>query len=614
MDTVAIILLCLAVTIVVVGLIFLTYKNKQIEGKEQEWKKAHQEEIGEREQRIRNLNEKYEALLACAEEQEKNLQTCLDGNVDEVVREKLASIDKLKKEIKMLKDEIEENEEELDDYKKRLKKKDNEKEELQEQLHKETKEHKQTQEILQNAEMELKDKVDELELKKESISFVQEVISAPPVSEANIKELYRNVDKVCEFVSGELKDVVKGLLQEEREDVFDTGVKKWAAATKKEWINGKTAIAFVGEFSAGKTSIVNRILSQDNPDVPKLPVSTKATTAIATYISGGPSTLYNFITPNNIRKNISEDTFKRVSKEVLDQVNGVSSLIQYFVMTYKNANLDNLSILDTPGFSSNDKEDAQRTINVINECDALFWVFDVNAGTVNKSSIKLIKENLKKPLYVIINKVDTKAKSEVDKVQQLIEKTLMENGVKVERFIRFSAKAPLKDIMEPIRSVIPDKAQDSYIEELSDFVNKLTKQLDNEVKKLKKEHNRLEKEGEELINSYGKSIDLLKEACDDAAGIPQLEKYLLRKDRYEMSKEEYKELCELLSTICDDRVSELKKLYSDQMETQRKAQKAYSAYMDERSKWQKMDDCKKQLNKSLEPFRTYLKNDTTKLI
>ena len=60
---------------------------------------------------------------------------------------------------------------------------------------------------------------------------------------------------------------------------------QWTATKRKSWLDGKRTIAFVGEFSAGKTSIVNRILTQDNPDIPKLPVSTKATTAIPTYIA-----------------------------------------------------------------------------------------------------------------------------------------------------------------------------------------------------------------------------------------------------------------------------------------------------------------------------------------
>lgn len=51
---------------------------------------------------------------------------------------------------------------------------------------------------------------------------------------------------------------------------------------------------------------------------------------------------------------------------------------------------------------------------------------------MNRSSISLIKEKLNKPLYVVINKVDTKPKSEVDKVEALISKTLKDAGLKVE--------------------------------------------------------------------------------------------------------------------------------------------------------------------------------------
>ena len=135
-------------------------------------------------------------------------------------------------------------------------------------------------------------------------------------------------------------------------------------------------------------------------------------------------------------------------------------------MTYQNANLNGLSILDTPGFNSSDAEDANRTIEVINECDALFWVFDVNAGTINKTSINLIKNKLEKPLFVIINKVDTKSKSDVDKVEQLIRNTLQREGIDVKAYIRFSKSAPLADIMTPIKSVTRDDSRDSFVQVL----------------------------------------------------------------------------------------------------------------------------------------------------
>ena len=88
------------------------------------------------------------------------------------------------------------------------------------------------------------------------------------------------------------------------------GAYNWEAISRKKWLANKTAIAFVGEFSAGKTSIVNRILSVN------LPVSTKATTAIPTYISGGSIEKFQFVSPDNVVKNMPKKTFEKINKEV----------------------------------------------------------------------------------------------------------------------------------------------------------------------------------------------------------------------------------------------------------------------------------------------------------
>mgnify|MGYP000825929667 FL=1 len=381
-------------------------------------------------------------------------------------------------------------------------------------------------------------------------------------------------------------------------------MQRWAIAAKKTWIQGKTTIAFVGEFSAGKTSIVNRILSQDTPNIPLLPVSAKATTAIPTYISGGPSTLYQFVSPDNLQKVISEETFKKISKEVLDQVKGVSSLIQYFVMKYKNPNLERISILDTPGFNSNDKEDAERTIGVINECDALFWVFDVNAGTVNRSSISLIKENLKKPLYVIINKVDTKAETEINSVEQQIRKTLRDEGVTVQKFIRFSAKAPLDDIMQPILSVTHSTEQESYIVGFREMLNGFVEELSKNVQKLNQKQLALHKQGDKLVDKYNDAIRRLGNNCEEVANIPQWTEHIFSKDRYEMNASQGNRLMNLLNTICNDRADELCNLYNEQMENQRNAQQAYSDYIDEKVKWQNLNSCAEQFEKLVKTLQT----------
>jgi len=558
------------------------------------------------------LKEKYEHLLAEANDKiaklDEQLSETVNGNLDEAVKKRLAELDKLKKEIKNLEDDIEEYEDDIKDLKMKLKNKESENLELQDNLSKEQRACKQLNQDLQIVKEKLDEKNKDWELKKESLDFIQEILSAEQISDTSTKELHGKVDQVVNYISGELKDCIKASYKLENEDaIFGSGLQRWAIAAKKTWIQGKTTIAFVGEFSAGKTSIVNRILSQDDPSVPLLPVSAKATTAIPTYISGGPSTLYQFVSPDNLQKVISEETFKKISKEVLDQIKGVSSLIQYFVMKYKNPNLEKISILDTPGFNSNDKEDAERTIGVINECDALFWVFDVNAGTVNRSSISLIKENLKKPLYVIINKVDTKAETEVNLVEQLIRKTLRDEGVAVQKFIRFSAKAPLDNIMQPILSVTHSAEQESYIDDISLMLKEFEKEMSKDVQELNKKQLALFEKGEQLVHEYNIAINRLGNNCEEADSIPQWKdgvKFLGigTDDRFVMTPSEGNRLKNLLHMICNDGADELCNLYNVQMETQREAQQAYSDFFDEREKWNKFKNCKEQFERIVKPF------------
>lgn len=591
------------------------FLKKKVEEKEVSASSSEDQEIVQKyEQQLQEsfakgdeLKEKYEHLLAEANDKiaklDEQLSETVNGNLDEAVKKRLAELDKLKKEIKNLEDDIEEYEDDIKDLKMKLKNKESENLELQDNLSKKQRACKQLNQDLQIVKEKLDEKTKDWELKKESLDFIQEILSAEQISDTSTKELHGKVDQVVNYISGELKDCIKASYKLENEDaIFGSGLQRWAIAAKKTWIQGKTTIAFVGEFSAGKTSIVNRILSQDDPSVPLLPVSAKATTAIPTYISGGPSTLYQFVSPDNLQKVISEETFKKISKEVLEQIKGVSSLIQYFVMKYKNPNLEKISILDTPGFNSNDKEDAERTIGVINECDALFWVFDVNAGTVNRSSISLIKENLKKPLYVVINKVDTKAETEVNLVEQLIRKTLRDEGVAVQQFIRFSAKTPLNNIMQPILSVTHSTEQESYINDFRDKLHGLVDELSVDVQKLNKKQLALFAQGNKLVDRYNDAIRRLGNNCEEAAGIPQWTEHWLSKDRYEMNESQGNRLINLLNMICNDRADELCDLYNEQMETQRNAQQAYSDYIDEKVKWQEFNDCKEQFDRLVKPF------------
>ena len=593
----------------------LSVENERLKTKLAETEKKLTNSV-DLENELDKIESKYKALLKEANEQcaqlDEQLKNAIDGKIDNSFKEQLAQTEKLKKKIEDLEEEIEENEDDISDLKKKLHLKDEDIAELQDNLKTEQKNTNSLKEELSSLSQTLDDKLEELKIKMGSLDFIQEILSAKEISTEDTQKLYKRINAFESFVKGSYLDlnsylynsddipwkefIGKQAIVPKKQYVIDH-CDQWTATKRKSWLDGKRTIAFVGEFSAGKTSIVNRILTQDNPDIPKLPVSTKATTAIPTYIAGGSVVSYSFISGDGRRKEILEDTFKKVSKEVLDQIKGVSSLIKYFVMTYKNPNLNGLSILDTPGFNSNDSEDRDRTIDVINECDALFWVFDVNAGTVNRSSISIIKEKLNKPLYIVINKVDTKSESEIQKVEELIQKTLKEEGLKVEQFIRFSSKASIEDIMTPIHSVKKIESRENFISEIKEDLEHLLKERKEKVDEQYKSYTEECQNGENIIDDLNENFNLLYKDCEAASQIPRWETHIFSSDRYEMSEEEYDQLIQVLSTIAEERPKIIADKINNLIENAQKAQETYSKLCNIENAWQNINDCLEQYKK-----------------
>lgn len=563
---------------------------------------------------------KYEKLLAEAHEQLKHLEqqiaSCMKGYVDEAVMAKLAEAEKLTKKIKDLEDDLEEAEDDLEDAKKKLRNKESDFADLQDQFDKQNKEVNTLKEDLNVTRKDLEEKAEYLKQKTSSLRFVKAILKADVAKTADIRELYKKVDIVEQFVKGKWSDINSFLYSSgylawnEKEGLEGFNLQKkyfydsfdqWAATKRKSWLDGKTAVAFVGEFSAGKTSIVNRVLSQDDPSVPQLPVKTEATTAIPTYIAGGVSNNYWFVSPDDKLKTISEERFKNVSKNVLDQIEGVSSLIKYFVMTYKNPKLNGLSLLDTPGFNSNDKDDAERTLEVINECDALFWVFDVNTGTINRSSIDTIKKGLNKPLYVVINKIDTKPKSEIDRVERLIRKTLNEAGIPVVKYIRFSTKAFLADIMNPIKEVAHIKERDTFLDDVDSNINRVLDIMQDLVNAEHEAYNNACNSASEMDEGLRSVLKDIQENCETAKSIPNFEEHWYKKDNYEMSQYEYGQLKFTLESA-SSQAEYANDGFKNRIDLAENVQQAWTNYCNAQNAWQRVNELNKQFQKIRKNF------------
>ena len=505
--------------------------------------------------------EEIESLNADLNKKEEKIEQ-LKGDLNSVEKEASLSGDeltqKLRKKLSQLEDENEDLEDDLDKAEKKAKELKRQLVENEEQLHAEKKAHKATQEKCQQAENDLEDSQKEVHSKDGALKFVQGILQAKTrEATGNAAKTEQKIYELEGFLMEEFADAIKLIYKKESApDVCNQATElynQWRAKRLKSWLYKKRAVAFVGEFSAGKTSIVNRLLSPDNLEEAKLPVSAKATTAIPTYIAGGPKENYGYVDQGGNIRSLEKTFFEKTDKSVLGELKGLGNLIKYYVMEYKNPQLDGFSILDTPGFDSNDPEDKTRTQEVINECDALFWVIDINAGELNQSSVNTIRESLGEvPLYVIINKIDTKPNvQEHEAVREKVRQTLENNGIGYCDILFFTERDPkyLQNLLDVIHQTPKSEESEQFLPRMRAEIKDCEEWLEERQKSLDQENAQYSKHFDDCRDLLDMFLLDLSMISEEAVDIPQYTEHIFSSNRYEMSIEEYKELEKRLEFI-----------------------------------------------------------------
>lgn len=505
--------------------------------------------------------EEIESLNADLNKKEEKIEQ-LKGNLNSVEKEASLSGDeltqKLRKKLSQLEDENEDLEDDLDKAEKKAKELKRQLVENEEQLHAEKKAHKATQEKCQQAENDLEDSQKEVHSKDGALKFVQGILQAKTrEATGNTAKIEQKIYELEGFVMEEFADSIKLIYDKKSApDVCNCGTQRyylWRAKRLKSWLYKKHAVAFVGEYSAGKTSIVNRLLSPDNLEEAKLPVSAEATTAIPTYIAGGPKENYGYVDQGGNIRSLEKTFFEKTDKRVLGELKGLGNLIKYYLMEYNNPQLNGFSILDTPGFSSNDSEDKTRTQEVINECDALFWVIDINVGGLNQSSVNIIRESLGEvPLYVILNKIDTKPiVQEREAAKEKLRQTLENNGIGYRDILFFTEREPkyLQNLLDVIHQTPKSEASEEFLPWMRAEIKDCEEWLEERQKSLDQENAQYSKHFDDCRDLLDMFLLDLSMISEEAVDIPQYTEHIFSSNRYEMSIEEYKELEKRLEFI-----------------------------------------------------------------
>ena len=180
-------------------------------------------------------------------------------------------------------------------------------------------------------------------------------------------------------------------------------------------------VAFLGEYSVGKSSIINTILGENFLPTHDLP-STKVVTILRYSDEHRTEIEYKDgsrlpVEPEKL-KNVSHRT--EIYKEDL-QIDDICRIHVYYPCPM----LSRIQIVDTPGLkTSTNPEDDQKTIEALIEVDVVIWVFDAN--TPIKDDIKEVIRHFQEldlPMIGILNKADTKSGEELEELLLKVKET-----------------------------------------------------------------------------------------------------------------------------------------------------------------------------------------------
>jgi len=203
-----------------------------------------------------------------------------------------------------------------------------------------------------------------------------------------------NASRILEIASSlEFKD-----LQKDLERIIERSKKA----------NAELIFPLVGEFSSGKTTLLNALT-----DCKKLETATKPTTATIYELHFGcEKCSANVLTSNGQLEEYDIDNLKN---EVLKD----ATVVNIFDTSTR---VPSTTILvDTPGLSSPDPKHKQTLVDFLPYADGILLVTDVNQQITRSLTDFIDTMKLsKKPIYLVITKCDTKSSSDLEAAKTYI--------------------------------------------------------------------------------------------------------------------------------------------------------------------------------------------------
>ena len=184
-------------------------------------------------------------------------------------------------------------------------------------------------------------------------------------------------------------------------------------AIKQDTADCPLVLPLVGEFSSGKTTLINSLT-----DSKALETATKPTTATIFEVHFGAAESKAIVLDDNGQSTEVADISTLKNSELGDK-----PVVTVFDASTKVPS--SIVLVDTPGLSSPDPRHRQTLIDFLPNADAVLLVADINAQ-LTRSLTEFVKTMAltNKQLFLVLTKTDTKSKTEVEASRKYIEDNL----------------------------------------------------------------------------------------------------------------------------------------------------------------------------------------------
>lgn len=368
----------------------------------------------------------------------------------------------------------------------------------------------------------------------------------------NTQEAINLMAKICSIKNRENPVSLEGLhkiydqlkqYQEEKEVTFSgefiSGIEKIISDTEihinQKEIKGYTKVVVAGGYSAGKSSMINKITNIGK----LLPEGIEPVSVIATYVYCTNKKDTRKIQGENLKGSLvdlDESVLECIQHSSKSKIYLASVLEKIYVETYA-PEYDGIVFIDTPGYNNssdknivNSRTDKETAVKEFSNGDVLLWLIDCEAGTISTTDLEIIQQFNGKKIIVFTKSYKKDERSLQDIIDSAAKQLNIKKNEDILDILAFSTEKGFSNSYkgyknENLVSMIKNATQPhSILEDLEKVFDneryKLSQMLYyNEEKaksNLKKVSNlnknisildngkKLEEEFEEVIKSYNK--------------------------------------------------------------------------------------------------------------